>query len=162
MIYFVLVASVLAVQNGAVLEMTGDAAKIEFGGALTLIHNTTENELVCSGKIKATDVLIEGTSTTVAQMMTRLATLEQEMAAVKLFVGMMPPASPSPPLPPSPPSPPPPRRPRHLRSRHRHHVLPNLMLVSITTIAIYNLHPTMPRPSRVRSIAKLLLHFFHG
>ena len=32
MIYFVLVASVLAVQNGAVLEMTGDAAKIEFGG----------------------------------------------------------------------------------------------------------------------------------
>jgi len=102
MIYFVFVASVLAVQNGAVLELTGDAAKIEFGGALTLIHNNTEDQLTCSGKIQASDVLIEGTSTTVAQMMGRLATLEQEMAAVKAFVGMMPPpASPPPSLPPS-------------------------------------------------------------
>ena len=106
MIYFVLVASVLAVQNGAVLEMTGDAAKIEFGGALTLIHNTTEDELVCSGKIKATDVLIEGTSTTVADLIGEVATLRQEMADVKQFIGMMPlsmpPSTPSPLSPPAP------------------------------------------------------------
>jgi hypothetical protein len=106
MIYFVLMASVLAVQNGAVLEMTGDAAKIEFGGALTLIHNTSENQLTCSGKIQASDVLIEGTSTSVAQMMGRLATLEQEMAAVKAFVGMMPPPALPPPSHPPPSTPP--------------------------------------------------------
>jgi len=109
------VASVLAVQNGAVLEMTGDAAKIEFGGALTLIHNNTEDQLTCSGKIQASDVLIEGTSTTVADLIGEVATLRQEMAAVKAFVGMMPPpvvsspVSPPPPaVPPSLPPPPPP------------------------------------------------------
>ena len=68
MIYFVLVASVLAVQDGAVLELTGEAPKVEFGGALTLIHNATEDQLTCSGKIQASDVLIEGTSTTVADL----------------------------------------------------------------------------------------------
>ena len=100
MIYFVFVASVLAVQNGAVLEMTGDAAKIEFGGALTLIHNNTEDQLTCSGKIQASDVLIEGTSTTVADLIGEVATLRQEMAAVKAFVGMMPPPASPPLLPP--------------------------------------------------------------
>ena len=74
-----------------------DAAKIEFGGALTLIHNATEDELVCSGKIKATDVLIVGTSTTVADLIGEVATLRQEMAAVKQFVGMMPPPASPPP-----------------------------------------------------------------
>ena len=99
--YLVFVASVLAaVQNGAVLEMTGDAAKIEFGGGLTLSHNTSEDQLTCSGKIKATDVLIEGTSTTVADLIGEVAVLRQEMAAVKAFVGMMPPpASPLPSVP---------------------------------------------------------------
>ena len=98
MIYLVFVTSVLAVQNGAVLEMTGDAAKIEFGGALTLIHNATEDKLTCSGKIQASDVLIEGTSTTVADVIGEVAALRQEMAAVKAFVGMMPPSAPLPSL----------------------------------------------------------------
>ena len=81
--YLVFVASVLAaVQNGAVLEMTGEAAKIEFGGALTLSHNTSEDQLTCSGKIKATDVLIEGTSTTVADLIGEVATLKDQMAEV--------------------------------------------------------------------------------
>ena len=108
MIYFVLVALALGIvkaQNGAVLEMTGDAAKIEFGGALTLIHNTTEDQLTCSGKIQASDVLIEGTSTTVADLIGEVATLRQEMAAVKAFVGMMPPPASPPASPPSPPLP---------------------------------------------------------
>ena len=87
MIYFVFVTSVLAVQNGAVLEMTGDAAKIEFGGALTLIHNTSENQLTCSGKIQASDVLIEGTSTSVADLISRMATLETQMGHVLNMVG---------------------------------------------------------------------------
>jgi len=107
--FFLLVASVLGQQvapNGAVLEMTGDAAKIEFGGALTLIHNNTEDQLTCSGKIQASDVLIEGTSTTVADLIGEVAALRQEMTAVKNFVGMMPPPpSPPPAQPPAPASP---------------------------------------------------------
>ena len=60
MIYFVLAVSVLgqSVQNGALLQLTGEGAKVEFGGALTLIHNSTEDKLVCSGKIQASDVVI--------------------------------------------------------------------------------------------------------
>jgi len=110
MIYFVLAVSVLgqAVQNGALLELTGEAAKIEFGGALSLIHNSTEDKLVCSGKIQASDVVIEGTSTTVADLIGEVAMLRQDMAAVKQFVGMMPPPAVPPSLPPSlPPMPPP-------------------------------------------------------
>ena len=92
-------------QNGAVIELTGDAPTVHFGelggsNTLTLVHNSTDDELVCSGKIRASDVLIEGTSTTVAQMMTRLVLLEQEMAAMKQFVGMMPPPASPPALPP--------------------------------------------------------------
>jgi len=86
--------------NGAVLEMSGDAAKIEFGGALTLIHNTTEDQLTCSGKIQASDVLIEGTSTTVAEMMAEHAAMKDDIAALKQFVGMMPPPSMPPAAPP--------------------------------------------------------------
>ena len=87
MIYFLAVASVLA-QKGAVLELTGDAPTIHFGelgGAdvLTLVHNSTEDELVCSGKIRASDVVIESTSTTVADLIGEVATLRQDMAAVK-------------------------------------------------------------------------------
>lgn len=101
MIYFALAVSVLgqAVQNGAVLELTGEAAKVEFGGALTLIHNSTEDELVCSGKIRASDVVIKGTTTTVAQMLAEHATMKDDIAALKQFVGMLPP--PPPPLPPT-------------------------------------------------------------
>lgn len=96
-------------QKGALLQLTGEAAKVEFGGALTLIHNSTEDKLVCSGKIQASDVVIEGTETTVADLIGEVATLREDMAAVKQFVGMMPPpASPPPAVPPPslPPSPP--------------------------------------------------------
>ena len=106
MIYFVLAACVLAVQ-GAELQIKGDAndeSKVEFGGALTLSHNAAGDELVCSGKIKAADVLVEGTSTTVADLIGEVATIRQEMEAMKAFVGMMPPpASPPPGIPPPPP-----------------------------------------------------------
>jgi len=125
MISSFLVTSVLATQNGAVLELTGDAPKVEFGGALTLIHNATEDKLTCSGKIQAADVLIEGTSTTVADLIGEMAVLRQamevvrqEMATMKAFVGMMPPppspapAQPSPSAPPTnPPAGPPPKPP---------------------------------------------------
>ena len=82
MIYFVFVASVLAVQNGAVLDMTGEAAKINFDGALTLIHNATEDKLTCSGTLEASDVRIAGTSTTVADLIGEVATLRQEVAGI--------------------------------------------------------------------------------
>ena len=99
MIYFVLTVSVLgqAAQNGALLQLTGEAAKVEFGGALTLIHNSTEDELVCSGKIRASDVVIEGTSTTVAEIVADHAAMKADIAALKQFVGMMPPPPISPP-----------------------------------------------------------------
>ena len=84
MIYFVLVISVLGqiVRNGALLELTGEAAGVEFGGALTLIHNSTEDKLVCSGKIQASDVVIEGTLTTVADLISKVSTLEEQMMQV--------------------------------------------------------------------------------
>ena len=96
MISFVLAVSVLgqAADNGGVLELIGEAAKVEFGGALTLIHDSTEDELVCSGKIRASDVVIQGTTTTVAQMMAEHAMMKDDIAALKQFVGM---SSPSPP-----------------------------------------------------------------
>jgi len=87
--------------DGSSLQLTGDTPKVEFGGALTLIHNATEDELVCSGKIRASDVIIEGTSTTVADLIGEVATLRQEMAAVRAFVGMMPPPAMPPAAPPA-------------------------------------------------------------
>jgi len=68
-----------------------------------------DGDLTCSGKIKVRDVLIEGTSTTVADSVAEVATLRQDMAAVKAFVGMMPP--PAAPAPSSPPIAPPPSSP---------------------------------------------------
>ena len=85
---------------GPSYNIMGNTPTIDFvddGTKLTLIHNATEDELVCSGKIRATDVLIEGTSTTVADLIGEVAALRQDMAAVKQFVGMMPPALPPPP-----------------------------------------------------------------
>ena len=94
MIYFVLAVSVMGqtVQNGALLELTGEAAKVEFGRALTLIHNSMEDELVCSGKLRASDVVIEGTTTTVADLIEEVAKIKEDMTAVKQFVGMMTPS----------------------------------------------------------------------
>ena len=117
MIYFVLAVSVLgqAVQNGALLELAGNAAKVEFGGALTLIHNSTGDELVCSGKIRTSNVIIEGTTTTVADLIGEVAILRQEMTTIKQFVGMMPPPPMMPPLT-MPPSTPPPLQPPNWQS----------------------------------------------
>ena len=98
MIYFVLVASVLGQQvapNGAVLELTGQTPRVIYGqldasDSLTLTRNASEDKLVCSGEFEAADLRIAGTSTTVADLIGEVATLRQEMAAVKAFVGMMP------------------------------------------------------------------------
>ena len=113
LLYFAVLASALdlaasnVIANYAVLELTGGEPKVEFGGVLTLIHNSSEDKLVCSGTFEAADVRIAGTSTTVADLIREVATLRQEMAAVKEFVGMMPPPAMPPPSPPSlPPWPP--------------------------------------------------------
>jgi len=108
MIYFVFAVSVLAqsVQNGALLKLTGEAAKVEFGGALTLIHNSTDDKLVCSGKIQASDVVIDGSATTVADLMSEFDAMKTRMAALEQFVGWRPPMSP-PPMSPPPMLPPP-------------------------------------------------------
>ena len=101
MICFLLATLVLGQEQTTRLHVAGAQSVIQFGtqdDSVTLIRNATEDELVCSGKIKATDVLIEGTSTTVADLIGEVATLRQEMAAVKAFVGMMPPPA-SPPSP---------------------------------------------------------------
>jgi len=94
MIYFVLAALALGfvkAEKSAILELTGDAPTVHFGelggsDVLTLVHNSTEDELVCSGKIRASDVVIEGTTTTVAQMMTRLSSLETQMTEVLAII----------------------------------------------------------------------------
>lgn len=108
MIYFLFAVSALGqVEPRAKLELAGEAAEIKFGGALTLVHNSPADELVCSGKIRASDVVIDGTTTTVADVIRRMTTLETEVAAVKQHLGLVPsPPSPppSPSLPPSPPN----------------------------------------------------------
>merc|ERR1711998_409557 len=118
MIYFVFVASVLGQQaalNGAVLELTGQTPRLIYGqldasDSLTLTRNASEDKLICSGEFEAADLRIAGTSTTVADLIGEVATLRQEMAALKAFVGMMPPpAVPLPAVPP--PSFPPPASP---------------------------------------------------
>ena len=95
MIYSVLGALALGfvrAEKSAVLELNGDAPTVHFGelggsDTLTLVHNPSKGQLTCSGQMEASDFLIEGTSTTVAQMMaqmvaqmSRLTTLEDEMA----------------------------------------------------------------------------------
>ena len=90
MIYFLLAAVALGFVKGeksAVLELTGDAPAVHFGelggsDVLTLVHNSTEDELVCSGKLRAADVVIEGTTTTMAQMMTEHATMKDDITAL--------------------------------------------------------------------------------
>lgn len=119
MIYFVFVASVLGQQvapNGAVIELIGQTPRVIYGqldasDALTLTRNASEDKLVCSGEFEAADLRIAGTSTTVAdligevaalrQEIGEVATLRQELAAVKAFVGMMPPTQPPPSSPPA-------------------------------------------------------------
>lgn len=110
---FVLVALALGFVRGeksAILELTGDAPTLQFGelggsDVLTLVHSPAEDKLRCSGTLEASDVRIAGTSTTVADLIGDVAALRQEMAAVKAFVGMMPPPAtpPSTPLPSTPP-----------------------------------------------------------
>jgi len=83
MIHFVLVASVLG-QDPTRFQIAGAQSVIQFGSqddSVTLIRNATEDELVCSGKIKATDVLIEGTSTTVADLIAKVTALESQAVA---------------------------------------------------------------------------------
>ena len=69
-----------------------------------MVHNATQDKLTCSGTLEAADVRVEGTSTTVADlirnmvaMQQEMAALRQEMAAMKAFVGMMPPPALPPP-----------------------------------------------------------------
>ena len=131
MIDFVLVASVLGQQvapNGAVLELTGQTPRLIYGqldasDSLTLTRNASEDKLVCSGEFEAADLRIAGTLTTVADLIGEVAALRQdmaqEMAAVRQFIGMIPPSAPplvppfSPPTPPGTPPvmPPPPMAP---------------------------------------------------
>ena len=70
MICFFMATLVLG-QDPTRFQIAGARSVIQFGtqdDSVTLIRNATEDELVCSGKIKAADVLIEGTSTTVADL----------------------------------------------------------------------------------------------
>jgi len=71
-----------------VLELTGESAQIEFGGSLTLIHNSTGDDLACSGKLKAADFIISGTMMTVVQMAAEHAAMKADIAALKQHVGL--------------------------------------------------------------------------
>ena len=118
MIYFVFLASVLGQQSpwymnydGAIIELTGQNPSVVYGpldasDSLTLTRNASEDKLVCSGEFEAADLRIAGSSTTVADLIGEVAALRLEMAAVKAFVGMMPPPAMPPPNLPSPSLPP--------------------------------------------------------
>lgn len=90
MIYFVLAALALGfvkAEKGAVLELTGDAPTVHFGelggsNVLTLVHSPAEEKLTCSGILEASDVRINGTSTTVADLISRVATFQEQIQAM--------------------------------------------------------------------------------
>ena len=85
MAYFLLATSVLG-QDPTRFTISGAQSVLQFGShddSIRLIRNATEDELVCSGKIKAADVLIEGTSTTVADLIGEVATLRQDVAETR-------------------------------------------------------------------------------
>ena len=88
MIYFLLATLVLG-QDPTRFQIAGARSVIQFGtqdDSVTLIRNATEDELVCSGKIKATDVLIEGTTTTVADLIGEVATLRRPSFSSKVSI----------------------------------------------------------------------------
>ena len=66
---------------------------------VTLQRMQSSDVLNCSGSIEADNFYIAGTTTTVADLISEVATLKEEMAAMKQFVGMLPPAAPPPPPP---------------------------------------------------------------
>ena len=72
--------------SGSVLELTGDEATVRFGRSLSLVHDASNDKLSCSGALEAADLRIAGSSVTVAQMMSRLASLEslQSQMGVRL------------------------------------------------------------------------------
>ena len=76
-------------------------AKVRFGddGMLVLFRNASEDVLHCTGTIEAANVRIAGTTTTVADVIRQLATLQSDMESVKQHLGMLPPTSPPPPTP---------------------------------------------------------------
>ena len=111
MITFMLVASMAQDLPLPLMSPGQSLSELHFGGsALTLVHNASvQDELVCSGKIKAADVLIEGTSTTVAQMIAEFDVIKSRLTAIERSLGMLPPPAMPPPAPPG--SPPPPASP---------------------------------------------------
>ena len=112
MIYFVFLALVLGQQSpwytnydGAIIELTGQNPSVFYGpldasDSLTLTRNASEDKLVCSGEFEAANLRIAGTSTTVADLISKVGSLEEEIRAVRAFVGMMPPPASPPPTPP--------------------------------------------------------------
>ena len=90
--------------KGAALRLLGDAV-IQFDNC-ALRYNSTRNELASSCKIYASDLIVEGSRITVAQILDldvqrdEIAVLRDEMAALKRFVGMIPPPPSLPPTPP--------------------------------------------------------------
>ena len=99
--------------DGDVLHVTGEMPTLDFGGgAVTLVHDAAEDQLSCSGRIQATDLFVEvdGTMMSVVALLRRVAMMEEQLEAMKRFVGWVPPSAP-PPL----------TCRRSLLHRHRHH-----------------------------------------
>ena len=80
---FVLAVGVDA--GGRVIELKGNTPRFIFGqqaNQLTLLYNTSESEkLTCSGEFEAKDVRIAGTTTTMSDLMAKMAQLEADNAA---------------------------------------------------------------------------------
>ena len=91
MIYFFFVALALGfvkAEKSATLELTGHAPTVHFGklggsDVLTLTHSPAEETLICSGTFEASDVRIAGTLTTVADLISKVGSLESDVAALQ-------------------------------------------------------------------------------
>ena len=87
-LFLVLVLGFVWAQPGPFLVLRGDDARILFGDdpghQLALTHNATGDTLSCSGMIKASDVLVEGT--TVTQMIANAAAMREEISELRARV----------------------------------------------------------------------------
>ena len=75
--------------ESATLELAGDAALVNFAeDTVTLsADSSVPGKLVCSGEFAVSDVRLHGTDVSVADLIAKVATLEEQLQSVQAVLG---------------------------------------------------------------------------